>query len=127
MKSDEFKKCSKCGEVKPASCFYRHKKGDRSGKLLSRCKGCLVVDQAVRRVGVNESQLSDFEYERTHGKCHICRKKNKDGSKLAIDHDHVTGQIRGLLCAVCNKGIGLFQDCSGLLRAAAEYLNNIYT
>ena len=42
--------------------------------------------------------------------------------KLEIDHNHITGKIRGLLCGLCNKGLGLFRDNSGLLERAMNYL-----
>lgn len=60
--------------------------------------------------------------------CAICLRpevvKGKKGEvkRLAIDHCHTTGRVRGLLCAGCNPGLGHFQDSSGLLRAAADYL-----
>jgi hypothetical protein len=41
---------------------------------------------------------------------------------LAIDHDHVTGDIRGLLCHACNVALGLLNDDPELLEAAAGYL-----
>ncbi|EEH7943830.1 hypothetical protein G3O90_004542 [Salmonella enterica] len=42
--------------------------------------------------------------------------------KLAVDHCHQKGAIRGLLCADCNRGIGLFKDNPELLFSAAAYL-----
>jgi hypothetical protein len=63
------------------------------------------------------------------GVCAICRKpsdavsKNgRTGSRLSIDHDHETGNIRGLLCRKCNLGLGNFGDDTDLLLAAVNYL-----
>jgi hypothetical protein len=57
------------------------------------------------------------------GVCKICllaptgRKKN-----LCVDHCHVTGKVRGLLCDSCNRAIGLLGDDTNLLAKAIEYL-----
>ena len=63
------------------------------------------------------------------GKCAICgaldgsEKSNNNGSKsLSVDHDHQTGEIRGLLCSMCNKGIGSLEDSPKLVLKAYEYL-----
>jgi hypothetical protein len=63
-----------------------------------------------------------------NGVCRICKKpetqisnKNKKIKMLAVDHCHNTNQIRGLLCASCNQGIGKFNHDSVLLREAALY------
>ena len=60
-------------------------------------------------------------------KCMICgcsakEHKARTGRFLVVDHDHMTGKIRGLLCATCNRGIGLLQDNPSLLTKAATYL-----
>jgi hypothetical protein len=58
------------------------------------------------------------------GVCYICKKKtNKKGEplKLAVDHDHVTGEVRGLLCWTCNKGIAIFRDSEERLQNAVSY------
>ncbi|TAL42572.1 MAG: hypothetical protein EPN91_07960 [Salinibacterium sp.] len=65
------------------------------------------------------------------GVCAICRKaetaRNRQGRirPLAVDHDHDTGDVRGLLCANCNVGIGYFDDEPERLQAGATYLRNV--
>ena len=56
------------------------------------------------------------------GVCAICREKNFLDRRLAVDHDHATSIVRGLLCTGCNGMLGLSKDRPGVLRAAAEYL-----
>jgi hypothetical protein len=61
--------------------------------------------------------------EKQYGKCAICGIHQDDLSQaLAVDHDHETGQVRGLLCSKCNKGLGLFQEDCLNLEKAVEYL-----
>jgi len=54
--------------------------------------------------------------------CAICKKECVTGKKLACDHDHKTGQVRGLLCANCNRGVGYLNDSIDNLEAAVLYL-----
>jgi len=56
--------------------------------------------------------------------CAICKSKDAKGNHgtFHIDHCHTTGNIRGLLCDTCNRGLGLFYDNKELLLAAIEYL-----
>ena len=55
------------------------------------------------------------------GRCAICREAPA-GKELAIDHDHATGKVRGLLCANCNLALGLLHDDPKLMLSAVEYL-----
>jgi hypothetical protein len=64
----------------------------------------------------------DAMFQRQGGVCAICGHKPVQGERLAVDHDHVGGQVRGLLCRGCNTGLGQFTDDSSRLRAAADYL-----
>jgi Recombination endonuclease VII len=57
-----------------------------------------------------------------NGVCAICEEKCNMNMNLCVDHDHITGKIRGLLCNSCNRALGLFKDKIKSLRAAAEYL-----
>jgi len=58
------------------------------------------------------------------GVCALCKRPARKigGFILDVDHDHVTGKVRSLLCRLCNIGIGHFHEDPTLLRAAAEYL-----
>lgn len=71
----------------------------------------------------------DQMFEDQNGVCAICFEPEtliRRGTlcKLTIDHDHETGQVRGLLCNNCNRALGLFNDKSWVLRSAATYLEN---
>ena len=67
--------------------------------------------------------LTQDEYELMvslrFGKCDIC---GVVPPKLFIDHDHGTGEVRGLLCSPCNTSLGGFKDSIDNLKAAIKYL-----
>jgi hypothetical protein len=72
---------------------------------------------------------SDSDYNRMlldqGGTCAICCVPELLGGrwgKLNLDHDHLTGKIRGLLCFRCNLAIGKFEDRIDLLESAIKYL-----
>lgn len=56
------------------------------------------------------------------GRCEICSKPFDGPKDPSIDHCHVGGHVRGLLCGACNLGLGAFRDNTNALRAAAAYL-----
>lgn len=61
------------------------------------------------------------------GKCAICKELettviNGSLTSLAVDHDHTTGRVRGLLCCKCNRALGLMKDSVEILESAKEYL-----
>lgn len=63
------------------------------------------------------------------GRCAICEERLISASMsegraqtMCVDHDHETGELRGLLCSKCNRGIGLLCDAPVILRRAIEYL-----
>src|SRR2546423_5952981 len=55
-----------------------------------------------------------------NGRCEVCGKFC--GENLVVDHDHVTGSFRGLLCIPCNSAIGFFRDDPSLLEKGSKYL-----
>ncbi len=54
--------------------------------------------------------------------CAICLKQDPLGRRLAVDHCHTTGKIRGLLCSLCNTAIGMLKDDTTSLLRAVSYL-----
>ena len=59
--------------------------------------------------------------EKQGGVCAICQLP-PGPRRFAVDHDHVTGRTRGLLCLKCNTGLGQFNDSPALLASAMRYL-----
>lgn len=74
-----------------------------------------------RRYGIN---LKDYDKILTEqkGGCAICGQPCPSGRKLAVDHDHITGKIRGLLCIKCNRALGELNDDPVLFNKALQYL-----
>jgi len=62
-------------------------------------------------------------FHQQRGLCAICLLPPASGEFLAVDHNHSTGVVRGLLHRHCNRAIGLLGDCSENLQRAADYLN----
>lgn len=63
-------------------------------------------------------------FEKQNGLCKICKQKEKSKRYmwLTVDHDHKTNKIRGLLCHLCNKALGVFKNVK-ILKSAMRYLN----
>lgn len=110
--------CKTCS--KAHSYGYRAKDGGKVRFIVIRLKSRLL-----------KFKITPQDYERMlldqNHTCAICRKPERVGHKgkprrLSIDHDHVTGKIRGLLCVHCNQAIGKLRDSPDLLRAAAAYI-----
>lgn len=70
--------------------------------------------------GMTENQYSEM-MSKQNGQCSICKKPPLK-RRLAVDHNHDTGKVRGLLCDKCNLGLGYFNDNVELLTKALDYL-----
>lgn len=64
----------------------------------------------------------DILFKTQQGVCALCFKPSPSTRRLAVDHCHATGKIRGLLCFRCNAGMGQLGDDPELLRRAATYI-----
>ena len=148
LATDGKKKCSTCKVVKSTDMFSSRK--DSTDGLRSQCSACISTASAVRWKTLPEFKQRGLERSRrfslmrnygitldefnkmnaTQGsKCKICDTHvNKlAGNTLYIDHCHITGAIRGLLCSRCNSGIGMMNDNIDTVRSALRYLEQDYT
>lgn len=131
----QMKTCPKCGINKSISKFYLNK-GKRDGHA-NYCKVCQEL--CCRRWRKNNPEKScrirrnsrlkwvygisangfDVLKKKQKNRCAICGVKP---NKLCIDHNHVTGKVRGLLCRDCNLILGHCDDSPIVLDSAKKYL-----
>ena len=83
-------------------------------------------NELKRKYGVTKREVVAMAEEQQHC-CAVCGEPEKEMRNgllrhLAVDHDHGTGAIRGLLCQSCNTGLGKFRDDTTLLARAIAYL-----
>lgn len=109
--------CCKCRVDKEPSEFYTDK--IRSNGLSSYCKKCLSAGRR-RKLGVTPEQYEQM-LEQQSGVCAICEQPEIN-RELAVDHDHKTNKVRGLLCNNCNQMLGRAKDNIRILTKAIEYL-----
>lgn len=100
-----------------------------------RCASCWRVEKARRAkvahgshvektYGITEEKYWEL-YEYQGGRCAICRRAMGKTKRLAVDHDHKTNEVRGLLCGPCNNVLGtIARDDPEVFDRAAEYLRN---
>ena len=81
----------------------------------------------MRCYGITEDEYEQMKKDQNY-LCSICGSegfligRNNHTEKLAVDHCHTTGIVRGLLCHNCNRALGLMKDDTSILRRAVEYL-----
>jgi hypothetical protein len=139
MTADKKKACRGCNEIKALGDFHRRSaaKDGRQG----RCKVCATATviqwqrdnperhyekqrrhDLKRLYGITPSDRATM-LESQAGACAICRVPESSDAPLYVDHCHDSGRVRGLLCYLCNIGIGRFKDDVALLARAATYLD----
>lgn len=90
---------------------HNYKPGSRQSKKenLARCYGLAIDDY--------EAMI-----EEQHGLCHICHQPPPGRYTLCVDHSHVTGKVRRLLCLLCNNLLGNCRESQEILDSAKAYL-----
>lgn len=139
------KKCSKCGEIKPLTEFYKAKSQKLREGYHRWCRECARKNArnwsfsergiAIRKqkqrgrtlrlkYGVTEAWY-EAQLKKQNGLCAICKDelRSNSGEPLTVDHCHTTSIIRGLLCRRCNFGLGAFADNPVWVNAAWRYIS----
>ena len=115
------KKCKDCdGGARPAPhpgprCATHHREAKKASRRLAHGRWIL------KTYGITSEQYEAL-YEAQGGVCYICRRATGATRKLAVDHCHVTGWVRGLLCKPCNSLLAHVRDDEATLKRAAYYL-----
>ena len=121
--------CARCRQELPTGAFGKNR-SSRDGRT-TYCLPCHAAagretrDRAggsrnyhlKRRYGITAAEY-DAMVEAQGGLCVLCRERPPEH----VDHDHMTGTIRGVLCSCCNQGLGNFRDSIATMRAAIDYL-----
>jgi len=124
------KPCPECGNDLPEDrdhrakfCSWECKHAAMGARYRRRYRG------RIRKAlyGITEEQYQAM-FESQGNACAICGSTDWPASNYAgsphVDHDHATGEVRGLLCGHCNNGLGHFRDDPERLRKAAAYLES---
>lgn len=114
--------CTWCKQDKPATSEFFPLHNKKRNGLDSWCRKCRAtyrsgICRGKYRESISDEALKDLKA--SIAECVIC---GDSDTNLVVDHDHRTGEIRGMLCNHCNRGLGHFRDDPQLLEFAAQYL-----
>ena len=133
----ETKQCSRCKTSKPIAEFWKGQgacipcsKYSQKNRWASRTPQKRLEQHLKYKYGISPEHF--FKTLAAQGnKCAICKTVLPDLLKYenrrrgyAIDHNHETGEFRGILCLHCNSLLGMAQDDVGVLSAAIKYLQD---
>lgn len=136
------KTCTRCKEEKPLDEFRkdpRYKGGHKTHclvcvrELQKLCFRRQPLEKKTRQArkwqrsylyGLSEEQFKSL-HSKQEGKCAICSTPERECVRqvLYVDHNHKTGEVRGLLCSHCNSAIGQFKESAELLTKAISYVS----
>ena len=117
---DPDRPCPKCGRT-PEQTYFHRKDGSRSG-MCADCCNSRRRDQYKKRPRSFRYGIQPYDEEKIlksqNGLCPICLDPIQE-KKTHLDHNHMTGEVRGILCAGCNIRLPIIEDRSKLKRALA--------
>ena len=118
--------CAAIGRVRYKSCKCKraHPKGRCHTCHRSQLKSRTAASHdayVVETYGLRPGEYKAL-YAAQGGRCYICLRAKGLSRRLAVDHDHATGFVRGLLCTTCNKELGHARDDPAHFERAIEYL-----
>ena len=130
------KHCKTCGETKPIDPFWKGQsacvpctKEKQKNRWASRTPQKRLEQHLKYKYGVSHAEFSKA-WQEQNGCCCICENELPDlmtydnrRRGYAIDHNHETGEFRGILCIKCNSLLGMASDRVDVLYAAAKYLS----
>lgn len=117
------KNCPDCGTEKTLDQFYTWHRKDGSKRVASYCHPChnkrKVASNRARKYGLTVPEMLDLLKDAV---CAICGAE-VSGRDAHIDHNHSTGQVRSVLCGLCNVFLGMAREDVLILQSAIRYLN----
>lgn len=110
---------SATGKTYYAPVYVKKKRKKKSvKKKYNELRGIALL----KKYNLSKEEYNKLFYKQK-GCCAICKKHQSEiKRKLAVDHCHETGRVRGLLCFTCNVGLGHFKDNENILQLAIAYL-----
>lgn len=133
------KVCTRCGKEK---AIEEYNYSSEKGKKINTCKECRVDQKRERdrldpyekkrrtrnsnlkrKFGITIDEYDEMLFEQG-GECFICGEKQNGNKELSVDHDHVTGKIRSLLCSRCNTFVGYVESNPNLLSKVMDYIKS---
>lgn len=137
--------CSVCKQELPTTEFYVHN-GNGASRFMPACKTCskeatkqrasrvvfqfknYTWSEAALRAVRHKYNITNEQFfslvKASNGVCPVCNATFKSTKSMHVDHCHVTGKVRGLVCGLCNRLLGHAHDDITTLQNAIRYLEN---
>ena len=143
------KRCITCKEIKQECDFDKNRRSCRMCRAALRRENYKNNRDKILKKNLSWKKANSLEHEKSlrnsrylyrygitteeyeslfktqNGQCKICKSTDfgrKNANHFCVDHCHITGKVRGLLCHKCNSALGKFNDDINLLKNAITYL-----